>query len=60
MANEAVLVDHKRDAIGKQAGEVEDSVSLRDFLIGVRQQRKTGAGLSRKLAIPLRAIETYA
>jgi hypothetical protein len=60
VANDAVFIDHKRDAVRKQAGEVEDSVRLRDLLLGVRQQRKAGAGLSRELAIPLLGVETYA
>ena len=58
VANDAVLVDHKGDAVGKEAGEAEDTVSLGHLLIGVTQQWETRGGFLGKSAVPLLAVET--
>jgi len=57
VANDAVFVDHKRNAIGKEAGEIEDTVSLGHLLFGVGKQWKRGAGFLGKLAVPVLAVE---
>jgi len=57
VANDAVLIDHEGDAVGEEAGEVENPVGLSHVLFGVTQQRETRAGLGGKLAVPLLAVE---
>jgi hypothetical protein len=57
VANDAVFVDHKRNAVGKEAGEIEDTASLGHLLLGVGKQWKCGAGFFSKLAVPFLAVE---
>ncbi len=56
VANDAVLVDDERDAVGEEVGEIQDAVGLRDLFIGVAQQRKAGAGFLGEFAVSLAAI----
>ncbi len=60
VANDAVFIDHKGDAVGKQAGEAEDAVGFGNYLVCVAQQRKTGTGLFRELAVSLLSVEANA
>jgi hypothetical protein len=60
MANQAVLIDHKSDAVGEEAGEAEDAVGFGNYLVCVAQQRKAGAGVFRELAVPLLSVEANA
>lgn len=55
--NDAVFADHECDAVGKEASEAENSVSLGHFLFGVAQERKTRARLLSKFAVPFLAVE---
>ena len=57
MANDAVFVDHKGDAVGKEARKIEDAVSLGRLLVDVTQQRETRARLLGKSAVPFLAVE---
>jgi hypothetical protein len=58
VANHAVLIDHKGDAVGEEMSEIQDTVSLGHLLIGVTQQRETRGGFLGKFAVPLLAVET--
>jgi len=57
VADDAILIDHEGDAVGKETSETEDTVSPGDFLVSVTQQRESGAGLLGKLAVPFLAVE---
>ncbi len=58
VADDVLLVNHEGDAVGKQASEIEDSVSLSHLLFGVAQQRKARAGFLSKLAVSFLVVET--
>ncbi len=58
VANDAILIDDEGDAIGKEASEAENAVSLGHLLLGVAQQRETRSRLFGKLAVPVLTIET--
>ena len=46
VANDAVLIDHEGDAVGKEASEIEDTVSLGHLLFGVAQAEGNVAPVS--------------
>ena len=60
VADDAVFIDHEGDAVGKEAGEAEDTVGLCDNLVSVAQQGKAGAGIVGKLAVSLLGIKADA
>src|SRR5208283_3630258 len=57
VANDAVFIDHEGDSIGKEASEVENTISLGHLLFGVTQERESRAGLGGELAVPVLAVE---
>jgi len=57
VANDAAFVNHKRNAVGKETGEIEDTVSFGHLLFGVGKQRKRGAGFLGELAVPVWGVE---
>ena len=58
VADDAVFIDHESDAVGKQAGEIQNPVGFGHYFVRIAQQRKAGAGIFRELAIPLLGVET--
>ena len=48
VANDAVFIDHEGDAVGKEAGEAENPVSLGHLLFGVAQQRESSRRFLRQ------------
>lgn len=60
MADDAILIDHESDAIGKQAGEAQDAVGFGNYFVRIAQQRKACAGFFRELAVPFRRVEADA
>ena len=57
MANDAVFINYKGDAIGEEASEVQNAISLGDFLFGVAQQRECRPGFLREFAVPVLVVE---
>jgi len=57
VTNNAILIDHEGDAVGKEMSESEVTVSLGYLLAGVTQQRESRAGFLGKLAIPFLAVQ---
>jgi hypothetical protein len=57
VADDAVLIDHERDAIGEQAGKAQDAVGFGDDFIRVAKQGKAGAGFFGKLAVSLLGVK---
>jgi hypothetical protein len=55
--DDPVFVDDERNAVGKQAGKIQYSVSLRHLLLCVRKQGKARAGFCGKLSISFPAVE---
>ena len=49
--DQPMLVDHKGGSVGKQAGEVEDTVSLCRCLLGVAEDGEGCANLPRELPV---------
>ncbi len=60
VADDAVLVDHKGDAIGKEAGEAQHAVGFGNHLVSIGQQREAGAGVIGELAVPLLGVNADA
>src|SRR5208337_3197163 len=58
VANDAVLIDHEGDAVGEEANEAEDSISLGHLLFRVAKQRKACPRFFGKLAVSVLAVET--
>ena len=58
MANDARLVDHKGDAVGEKAGEVQYAISFGHLLPGVAQKRKARTGFLGEFAVSLLAVDT--
>ena len=55
----SILVDHQSNSVGKQAGEVENPVSLGGGLLGVTEEGEGGADLCREGPVGLRLVDTY-
>ncbi len=58
MSNDSTLIDYEGHSVREKVGETEDAVSLGDSFVGITKQRKTGAGLLSKLAVPVLVIQT--
>jgi len=54
-----ILVDHEGDSVGKQTGEIEDTVSLRSCLLGVAEDWEGCANLGGEYPVRLGLVDTY-
>jgi len=55
--NHPILIDHEGSSVGKQAGEIEDAVTLGGCLIGVAENGEGCANLARELPVAFRPVD---